>query len=255
MGVSLCKIGTPLRWYSVAQFLSFRAPSNMLQALEEQLSERGNHVATMYKGRRRTFRDLNLYSRRVADGLCGPQHMGPELLACVTDADDMVIASLASLRLGTRCTPLRASLSPTELTDFVTKFRPRFVLVDSAMASRLPHDARMVNVDEYLREGTTAPKAPLQKTCPPGLCSMRQAYMRQLLQVLGDDVGDRCSLSDERCLRRHQWEWTEWPATDQETTAVLDNVDSARFWEDVFSALCSGTTVALAAEGEWRAEI
>ncbi|XP_077557854.1 uncharacterized protein LOC144173232 [Haemaphysalis longicornis] len=81
---------------------------------------------------------------------------------------------------------------------------------------------------------------------------MRHPLTRPLLQILSDDADGRCSLGIERCMSRHNWEWNEWPAANDEVVAVLDDVDSARFWEDVLSALCSGSTAALAAEEEKR---
>lgn len=227
----------------------------MLTALEEQILRREHHAATVYKGRQRSFSDLDLYSRRLAEVLRVPPDntvAPPGVAACITDADDTVLGFLASLRLSACCTPLRASSSQAVLASVMEEWRPWCVLVDSGMASRLSQNQRTLNIEEYLREeGTTTEKAALRQNGSPG-GSTRQASTRPLLQILGDEADGRCSLCIERCLSRRQWEWKEWPANDLETVAVLDDVDSARFWEDVLSALCSGSTVALAAEEEKR---
>lgn len=223
----------------------------MLAALEQQFQRRENDAATVYKGRRRSFRDLDLYSRRLADVLrVPPDAAPPEVAACIADADDTVLGFLASLRLSSSCVPLCASSSHAALASVVEELRPWCVLVDSGTASRLSQNQRTVNIEEYLREDvTSAPKSPLKQNGSLG-CSTRQASTRPL-HILGDEADGRCSLRTERCLSR-QWEWKQWPATELETVAVLDDVDSARFWEDLLSALCSGSTVALAAEEEKR---
>ncbi|KAH9373564.1 hypothetical protein HPB48_014839 [Haemaphysalis longicornis] len=225
----------------------------MLEAFEEQFLRRENNEATVYKGRRRTFRDLDLYSCRLAEALRVPPDTAapPKVAACIADADDMVLGFLASLRLSTCYAPICASSPHAVLASVVEELRPWCVLVDSGTASRLSQNQRTLNIEEYLREQSpSTPKSPLKQNGSPGCLMTKQAPTRPL-QILDDEASDRCSLRTERCLSR-QWEWKEWPATDLETVAVLDDVDSARFWEDVLSTLCSGSTVALAAEGEWR---
>lgn len=225
----------------------------MLEAFEEQFLRRENNEATVYKGRRRTFRDLDLYSCRLAEALRVPPDTAapPKVAACIADADDTVLGFLASLRLCTCYAPICASSPHAVLASVVEELRPWCVLVDSGTASRLSQNQRTLNIEEYLREQSpSTPKSPLKQNGSPGCLMTKQAPTRPL-QILDDEASDRCSLRTERCLSR-QWEWKEWPATDLETVAVLDDVDSARFWEDVLSTLCSGSTVALAAEEERR---
>lgn len=225
----------------------------MLEALEDQLLRRENDEATVYEGRRRSFRDLDLYSCRLSEVLRVPPDSAapPKIAACIADADDMVLGFLAALRLSTCYAPICASSSHALLASVVEELRPWCVLVDSGTGSRLSQNQRTLNIEEYLREESpSTPKSPLKHNGSPGCLMTRQACTRPL-QILDGEASGRCSLRPERCLSR-QWEWKEWPATELETVAVLDDVDSARFWEDVLSTLCSGSTVALAAEEERR---
>ncbi|XP_077518640.1 uncharacterized protein LOC144128798 [Amblyomma americanum] len=212
--------------------------TDVLAALEEQFQRRRHHGATVFKDRRRTFGDLDQLSARLSEALLQPpDSVPPDVAACTKAPDDTVLTFLAAARLSACCTPLVPSTATS------VEVPPSCcAVVDGETAGRFALHKRTVKVADALQAGDGGGRELLK--APP-------ADRRPLLKVIGED--GPCELGAERCLSRYRWEWTEPVGADQQhTVAVLDGVDTARFWEDVLSALCSGSTVALPTEEDKR---
>ncbi|XP_054929581.1 mycosubtilin synthase subunit C-like isoform X1 [Dermacentor andersoni] len=228
----------------------------MLAALEEQVQRRPMQAATLYRSRRRTFAEVDRCSARLAEALRAPPNFAEpaDVAACTAAPDDTLVAFLACLRLSACCTPIRPSASSALLASIMEELPPACTVVDNDTAGRFAkvQSDRTLNISDALQhrdDGSSCWDRPLLKR-PPSPAT-RHVSRRPLLQILGEDADGRCALGAERCLGRNQWEWSEHPA-DRETVAVLDCVDTARFWEDALSALCAGATVALPTEEDKR---
>ncbi|XP_037569009.1 uncharacterized protein LOC119449810 [Dermacentor silvarum] len=228
----------------------------MLAALEEQVQRRPQQAATLYRSRRRTFAEMDRCSARLAEALRVPPNFAEpaDVAACTAAPDDTLIAFLACLRLSACCTPIRPSASSALLASIMEELPPACTVVDNDTAGRFAQarDDRTLNISDALQhrdDGSSSWDRPWLKRPPSP--SSRHVSRRPLLQILGEDADGRCALGAERCLGRNQWEWNDYPA-DCETVAVLDCVDTARFWEDALSALCAGATVALPTEEDKR---
>ncbi|KAH7970018.1 hypothetical protein HPB52_023907 [Rhipicephalus sanguineus] len=228
----------------------------MLASLEEQVQRRPQQAATLYRGRRRTFADIDRCSARMAEALRAPPDFAEpaDVAACTAAPDDTLLAFLACLRLSACCTPIRPSASNALLASIMEELPPACTVVDNDTASRFAQarDNRTLNINDALQprdDGSGCWDRPWLRRSPSP--SRSSPYRRPLLQILGEDEDGRCALAAERCLGRIQWEWSDNQA-DRETVAVLDSVDTARFWEDTLSALCAGATVALPTEEDKR---
>lgn len=228
----------------------------MLAALEEQVQRRPQQAATLYRGRRRTFAEMDRCSARLAEALRAPPDFAEpaDVAACTAAPDDTLIAFLACLRLSACCTPIRPSAPSALLASIMEELPPACTVVDADTAGRFAQARgdRTLNINDALQhrdDGSGSWDRPWLRRPPSP--SSRNVFRRPLLQILGEDADGRCALGPERCLGRNQWEWNDHPA-DRETVAVLDCVDTARFWEDALSALCAGATVALPTEEDKR---
>ncbi|KAL1428827.1 hypothetical protein MTO96_002546 [Rhipicephalus appendiculatus] len=220
----------------------------MLASLEEQVQRRPQQAATLYRGRRRTFADIDRCSARLTEAMRAPPDFAEpaDVAACTAAPDDTLLAFLACLRLSACCTPIRPSASNALLSSIMEEMPPACTVVDSVTAGRFAqaHDIRTLNIEDALKprdDGSGCWDRPWLRRSPSP--SRSSPCRRPLLQILGEDADGRCSLTAERCLGRIQWEWSDNQA-DGETVAVLDSVDTARFWEDTLSALCAGATLA-----------
>lgn len=240
-----------------APWLEFGSTTcGMLASLEEQVLRRPQQAATLYRGRRRTFADIDRCSARMAEALRAPPDFAEpaDVAACTAAPDDTLLAFLACLRLSACCTPIRPSASNALLASIMEELPPACTVVDNDTASRFAQarDNRTLNINDALKprdDGSGCWDRPWLRRSPSP--SRSSPSRRPLLQILGEDADGRCALAAERCLGRIQWEWSDTQA-DRETVAVLDSVDTARFWEDTLSALCAGATVALATEEDKR---
>ncbi|KAH6935343.1 hypothetical protein HPB50_005225 [Hyalomma asiaticum] len=214
----------------------------MLASLEEQVQRRPQQAATVFQGRRRTFAEIDRCSARIAEALRAPPDFAEpsDVAACTAAPDDTLLAFLACLRLSACCTPIRSSASSAVLASIMEELPPSCTVVDDETARRFAQarDNRKLNVNDALQprdDGSGCWDRPFLRRSPSP-SGKNSSPRRPLLQILGEDADGRCALGPERCLGRIQWEWRDYPF-DRDTVAVLDSVDTARFWEDTLSAL------------------
>lgn len=226
---------------------------DLTRALRDQVSRNGPKIATRSGKRTRTFAELDQLSRKLSDMLLMPPEMiaPTDVAVCTTCPDDALVTAVASLRLSSCCTPILASSSV--LGSVMEEHPPACLVVDTNTRNLFSglKPARTINVEEALE--TTPhekdPKSPTgsRKKSPP----RKSSVFRALFQILGDE-GERCSLAASRCVSRLLWEWKAYPATSNDVVAILDDVNSSRFWEDALGALCVGATVAIPTAEEKR---
>lgn len=226
---------------------------DILRSLQDQVARNGTRIATHSGHRKRTFAELDQLSLKLSNALLvTPDMRAPsDIVVCTTYPDDVLVTAVAALRLQACCIPVLASCSV--LGSVIEEQPPACLVVDTntrGLFSGLER-AHIINIDEDLA------KAPLEKApgsptgAPKRSPSQKSLVSRPLFQIFGDG-GERCSLTPSHCVSRLHWEWKAYPVNSNEVVAVLDDVNSSRFWEDALGALCVGATLAIPVAVEKR---
>ncbi|XP_029840265.3 uncharacterized protein LOC8037947 [Ixodes scapularis] len=224
---------------------------DVIRVLDVHTTRSNTKVATQCGRRTRSFAQLDRLSGHLANHLLNADTKAPtDVVVCVSCPDDAIVAALATLRLSACCIPVSPTCSV--LGAVMDEVPPSCVVVDSKTESRFSgfEPARTIDIGSLLASLSASESeddicvmtpAPPQSYSLPG----------PLFQILSEE-GERCLLMADQCLSRYRWEWKAHPAAKNDVVAVVNDVDSARFWEDVVGVLAAGATLVIPTTAQKR---
>ncbi|CAN8032466.1 unnamed protein product [Ixodes persulcatus] len=217
---------------------------DVIRVLGVQTTRSNTKVATRCGRRTRSFAQLDRLSGHLANHLLNSDTKAPtDVVVCVSCPDDAIVAALATLRLSACCIPVSPTCSV--LGAVMDEVPPSCVVVDSKTESRFSgfEPARTIDIGSLLASLSASESE-------DDICVMTPAPPQSyglpgpLFQILSEE-GERCLLMADQCLGRYRWEWKAHPAAKDDVVAVVNDVDSARFWEDVVGVLAAGATLVI----------
>ncbi|XP_064482097.1 beta-alanyl-bioamine nonribosomal peptide synthetase ebony-like isoform X2 [Ornithodoros turicata] len=223
----------------------YSVPEDILNALQQHARTHGDHLATCYGQRKRTYAELDDMSNKLADAMLMPPNFLPpsDVAVCVSSVDDTILCGLATLKLGACCIPL----SPTwfHIGTVIDEVPPTCIVVDESSASffkqGLASEPLVINLEQALNHPNQDSRA-----YQPSFKAQRPMFH------LLSDTGERTGLTTFCCMSRVRWEVEKYPFKDDEIVATLCDFDSSNFWMDVIGAFYVGATVAIPTKEDKR---
>ena len=127
------------------------------ELFEEQVQKTPHAVAVMFEGQALTYAELNAKANQLARYLVN-QGIGPDQLVaiCVERSLDLVVSLLAVLKSGGAYVPLDPSYPTERLQHMLANARPRVLLTQADLQSRLALQASQIDASPVALAGDRA---------------------------------------------------------------------------------------------------